>query len=177
MEISVKGLVRFTVQMRDLQLQILLGTSTNAVIESHTWETYIDKYIGWIFPKLGKILPAHSALATTLETSQEPIRQRYCLIERLNSNKKKYATNRVAKLITIPTETESLVIVETCSCSLITIRQIQMDKLTQQTLSERGLYEVCPDVLFSILESIFSKEPIVLKQICLLLKAEGKLSL
>lgn len=130
------------VQIRDLQVPILFWIVQSLAMNVLLRKTNIDKQIQRIFPKEPKIVPEHSAPFAILGAStvtgvklimshKAPIDMRY-----------EQATIWNAKGITIPVETESLVVVETYICDLMTIDPIQIAKLTQLLFSAQCIYEV-----------------------------------
>lgn len=80
----------------------------------------------------------------------------------------KPATILQAKLITLPVEAESAVVVVTSGCGLITIEQMQMAKSNQQKIPVRGIHEVCTNVPCQTLVRSFLEKPAGLhKYVCI----------
>lgn len=107
-----------------------------------------------------------------LGTSEEAKRKTILSHEAPINEQSKHAMVRVATLITTTVETKSLVVVVTSKCGIMTIEQVQTDKLKQFILAARGVHQACTNVPIRILDTVFSKMSVVLhKQMCIALGA------
>lgn len=83
-----------------------------------------------------------------------------------------YTSPRTAKRITIPTEKQSPVVVVTPECGLMTVRRIQAARSKQCILPTR-ISEVCKNVPFCILVTIFLTRPVSLNKYICIAKGTG----
>lgn len=95
-----------------------------------------------------KIVPEHSGPVAILQKDTEANITIILLHEAPIDEQSEHSTIRAAQFFTIPAETESLVLVLTSKCGLMSIERMQMAKPTQWILTSCGVLEVCHNVQF-----------------------------
>lgn len=123
---------------------------------------YIDKYIQGISLVECKILLKHSTPVALFETGTEPKMTSELTHKVRIDELDDHAGIRVDKLSTSPAGAESLVVVVTSNCGLMTIEQIQTTKQTQLILPVPVIYDAHTISPFQILVANFSTKAVVL---------------
>lgn len=111
--------------MRDLQAQNWFWIVQNRAVNTILGTTYNDKCVRGIFPMERNIIPEHLAPDAKLINGTEANMTTLLSPEAPKNDQNEHQTTRVARLITILAETESLVVFVSSKCCLMNIERTQ----------------------------------------------------